>query len=272
MAEDYFVSEDKEAGNPSWFEKTIRVFILVAVLFLAGELVWLFGITPFRAFSRIDVSGCEQLNRNEIFAKAGITKKSSYFTTNVHAAEKALMGFPAVETARVIRRFPDKLQIILEGRQAVASSLSSVYGRTVPVLIDGQGVIFHVGREEKNFTLPPLLPVLSGLVINDPFPGMKLPSVFTPLFRELEKIRTSSPELLEAVSELRIYPKPFNTYDVVLYPVHKKIRIRLSELNEDLLRYTLLMVDVVAAKDPGIDNLDFRSGIASYIPKEASSE
>jgi cell division protein FtsQ len=46
----------------------------------------------------------------------------------------------------------------------------------------------------------------------------------------------------------------------------------LPELNEDLLRYTLLLVDVLASKESGIESLDFRSGIASYIPKEASSE
>jgi hypothetical protein len=48
--------------------------------------------------------------------------------------------------------------------------------------------------------------------------------------------------------------------------------VRIQELNEETLRYTLLMVDVLSQNESGIDSLDFRSGIASYIPKEASSE
>jgi hypothetical protein len=43
-------------------------------------------------------------------------------------------------------------------------------------------------------------------------------------------------------------------------------------VNEDILRYALLMVDVLSSGNEDIDTLDFRSGIASYIPKEASSE
>jgi len=101
---------------------------------------------------------------------------------------------------------------------------------------------------------------------------MKLPVMFSSFFEQLEKIEMSAPELLQAVSEIKISPKSFNSFDIVLFPAYKKIRVRLSELNEDMLRYTLLMVDVLASRDPGIDNLDFRSGIASYIPKEASSE
>jgi hypothetical protein len=51
--------------------------------------------------------------------------------------------------------------------------------------------------------------------------------------------------------------------------MHKKIKVRLSELNEDLLRYTLLMVDVLSLNEQGVDSFDFRSGIASYKPLEA---
>jgi cell division protein FtsQ len=261
-----------ERSFPSGFEKFIKAFIVIAVLFLSGELVWLFGITPFRAFSKIDISGPASLSREEILKKAGITSSSSYFSTNIVSAEKGLEAFSALESVKVIKHFPDKLQIVLESRRAVAFALASANGRIVPVLFDSHGVIFQVGGAERDGSLPGHLPVISGLLIDDPFPGLRLPAFFIPLFRELEKINAASPELLSAVSELRIIPKPFNSYDVVLYPVHRKVKVRLSELNEDLLRYTLLMVDVVTAKDPGIDFLDFRSGIASYILKEASSE
>jgi len=274
------VSENTEPASSSLFEKFFRVFIVIAVLCLGGELVWLLGITPFRPFSRIEISGNTSLGRNEILDTAGITGTSSYFSTNTSTAEKALASLASLESVRVFKHFPDRLQIVVEGRKAVASALAAVNtggsagtdGRTVPVLIDSQGVVFQVGWDENDETLPHLLPVVSGLVIEDPVPGMRLPAMFNSLFGELEKIEISAPELLAAVSELRINPKSFDGFDLILYPVYKKIKVRIPELNEDLLRYTLLMVDVLAAKEPGIDTLDFRGGIASYIPKEASSE
>jgi cell division protein FtsQ len=114
--------------------------------------------------------------------------------------------------------------------------------------------------------------VISGLVIDEPYPGMRLPAMFNSLFKDLDTLRLRAPELLAAVSEIKINRKSFDGFDLVLYPVHKQIRVRLSELNQDLLRYTLLMADVLAAKEPGINFIDFRSGMASYTLKEASSE
>jgi len=254
------------------FEKFIKVFIVIAVLFLAGELIWIMGITPFMPFTRVDINGYSGIERDVIFAQAGITEVSSYFTTNTRSMEKALMGLWSLESVRVFKYFPNRLQIVLEGRHPVAIALAGINGRTVPVLFDSEGVIFRVGGDLKEDLFPRTYPVISGLVIENPVPGMKLPVVFVSFFRELEKIQMAAPELLSAVSEIRINRKPFDGFDLVLYPAHKRIKIRLSELNENLLRYTLLMVDVLASSEPGIDSLDFRGGIASYIPKEASSE
>jgi len=272
MSGDYILREDTANDAPGGFEKFLRVFILLAVLFLIGELVYLLGITPFRPFSKVDISGYINLSRDEILSAAGIDAHSTYFSTNAKHIEQALLAFSSLETVRVFKHFPDRLQIVLESRKPVASALATLNGRTVPVLFDRSGVIFQVGGEMEDENVNPEYPVISGLVIENPYPGMKLPLMFASLFGELEKIEMSAPELLSAVSELKINPKSYNSFDLVLYPASKKIKVRLSELNEDLLRYTLLMVDVLASREPGIDSLDFRSGIASYIPKEASPE
>jgi len=265
MAGDYILETSPE---PSRFERTLKVFIVFAALCLLGELIWLIGISPFRQFSRIDVSGYEGIPREEILAMAGISDSSSFFTTDARTIEKALMVLSSLESVKVFKHFPGRLQIVLSSRRAVASALARVNGQTAIVVFDDEGVIFDAGEA----ALPVMLPLISGLVIEEPYPGMKLPPLFIPLFKELEKIQSSSPELLNAVSELKITRKPFDGFDLLLYPVHKKIKVLMSELNEDLLRYALLMVDVLSSREEGIDTLDFRSGIASYIPKEAYSE
>jgi cell division protein FtsQ len=270
MAEDYSYSEETVASAPSRFEKLLKGFIIFAILCLAGELTWLLGISPLRPFSRIDVSGYEGMGREEILVKAGITPNTSYFSSDVEAMESALMKISSLESARVFKFFPGRLKIVLEGRRPVAAALASLDGRIVPVIFDSQGVIFEIGGKDGSFS--GILPVISGLVITEPVPGMKLPGLFVPFFKELEKIEMSAPELLGAISEIKINRKAFDGFDLVLYPVHKKIKVRLSELNEDMLRYTLLMIDVLESNENGVDSLDFRSGIASYIPKEASSE
>ena len=268
MAEDYVLETAPASRN----DKFLKIFIITASVCLAGELIWLLGISPFRPFQKIDISGSEEFTREEVLEMALLPASASYFSTDVRSAEKALMRYSALESAKVLKHFPDRLQIVLEGRKAVASVLASAGGRTIPVLFDSEGVIFKVGSAYADEIISGQLPVISGIVIEEPYPGMRLPPLFTPLFREIEKIRLSSPKLLEAVSEIRISPRAFDSFDIILYPVHKKISVRLSELNEELLRYSLLMVDVLSSKENGIESLDFRSGVASYIPKEENPE
>ena len=263
MAGDYIIDNP---ATPARFEKILKIFIIFACLCLTGELIWLLGIGPFRQFSRIDISGA--VSREEILAVAGINESSSFFSTDAKAVEKALMSISTVQSAKVFKYFPGRLQIIIENRRPLASALASLNGETVMVLFDSQGVIIEVGAA----ILPVLYPLVSGLLMENPYPGMRLPAFFVPFFGDLQIITDSAPELLNAISEIKIVRKPFDVFELVLYPVHNRIKVRLSELNEDMLRYALLMVDVLSSRDDGIDTLDFRSGIASYIPMEEYTE
>jgi cell division protein FtsQ len=273
MAEDYMYSgEAADTGRARGrYDKVLKGLIAAACFAVSAELIWLLGITPFMPFSRIDISPVKGLARDHVLALAGIGAQSSFISVDAKAAEKTLRALPQIESARVFKHFPSGLEIILEGRRAAALALAGVNGKMVPVLFDSSGVIFQVGNGTYA-EVPAELPVISGLVIENPAPGMRLPAMFGSLFSALESISLKAPELLAAVSEIRVSRRSFDGFDVILYPVHRQIRVRLSEVNEDLLRYTLLMVDVLAAKEPGISEVDFRAGMASYTPKEASSE
>jgi cell division protein FtsQ len=270
MAGDYIFSDDvasAETPLPSRTEKILKWFILIASMILGAELIWLLGVTPFMPFSRIDISGDGKAGRDAVFAAGGITPQSSFLSLNTRETERALKVLAQIESARVIKHFPDRLEIILGGRKAAAVSLAFLDGRLAPVLYDKEGVFFRVGLDDEEKQKALSLPIISGLVIEQPVPGMRLPAMFNSFLESLEQIEVSAPELLAAVSEIRINRKSFDGFDLILYPVHKRISVRLSELNEELLRYTLLMVDVLAAKDSEIETIDFRSGIASYTVK-----
>ena len=165
--------------------------------------------------------------------------------------------------------------IFLEGRKAAALALANVGGKMRTLFFDHQGVVFRIGNDglSPSSLLSPALPVLSGLVFEEPALGMRLPALLNPLLSDLEKIGNTSPELLRAISEIRIDRRSFDGFDLVLFPVHRKIRVRLGpELNVDVLRYALLMVDALFTRDPSLDEIDFRAGMASYTVKEDGSE
>jgi cell division protein FtsQ len=272
MAGDFIYSEDVLPAKPAvsrGFERGLRRLIIVAAVILGAECIWLFVVSPCMPLSTVEVNTFPGFDRAAVLELAGIGEESSWLTVNTAVVEKALAGFYLVESARAVKRFPDRLRIYLEPRQAVALSLVTVSGRVLPVYFDREGVIFKMGGGDG---IPQNLPVISGLVFEQLALGMRLPAAFGSLLSALEQIGASSPELLGAVSEIRINRKPFDGFDLILYPLHNPVKVRLeSNLTEDTLRYVMLMLDVFGSKDSMPDEIDFRSGLASYTVKEAPS-
>jgi cell division protein FtsQ len=248
-------------------DKKLKILLAVIGIILVAELIWLFGIAPSMPLSKITVSGIPGIDDTTVLALAGIGNQSSFITINAQAAEQALLGLPAVRSARVVKRFPNRVEVYLESRRAAAVAFVSVGERIFPALIDGDGMVFSVGtegfREKEN------LPVISGLMLEGVYSGMKLPRMYNSLFARLEHLTSDAPELLAAISEIKINHKNYDGYDLTLYPALKGTRVRVSDVNEETLRYMLLMLDVLSAKQMSIEEIDFRTGTASY--KEAHS-
>ena len=275
MSEEYVCADSvipKKTAASLRSDKTLKLLLMILAVILGAELIWLFVVTPCMPFGNIRVSGINGMPEELVFAQAGIATRTSYFNIDVRKAEASLALLPAVESARVVKQFPDRLQIELKGRTAAAVSLAMVHGRLCPVFLDKTGVVFKIGsasgKEMGDFSLP----VISGLVFENVTPGTRLPAIFEKLLRDIDRINNQHPELMAAISEIRIQKKAYNGYELVLYPAHKQIRILAgSELNEDMLRYMILAVDVLSVRDPGINEIDFRTGTAVYSVKEAFS-
>jgi cell division protein FtsQ len=274
MSEDYIYIEEPpvaEAAISRGFDKWLRRLIVIISVILGAELLWLFVITPMMPLSVVDVSGIPGIDRMAVLARAGISAASSYMTVDAAAAEKALAGMYQIESARVVKHYPDTVRIILSPRKAAALSLAVVDGRVRPLYLDKFGVLIRIGDQGEGLPVP-ALPLISGLVFEQPVLGMRLPPLFEPFLAKLDQVNRNSPELLAAISEIRINKKPYDGFDLVLYPIHNPVRFRLdAELNEDMLRYMILMIDVFANQGVDAEEVDLRTGTASYTLKEASS-
>jgi cell division protein FtsQ len=252
---------------PAKAEKSIKKLIVIAAVIFAAELIWLFGVTPFIPFSTVEVQGFEGLERNDILQYAGINDGSSYISTNVREAQKKLEGHILVESAVVMKRFPDKLSIFINPRKAVAVALTNTASGQLPLYVDRHGLFFKYAEGKLLETSP--YPILSGF--ENPQLNMRLPSSLVPLSENLFGIASSSPQLLAAISEIRIESKTWDGYDLVIYPVHSSIKVRLeNNLTEDVLRYMLLVLNVFENSSPMPQEIDFRSGMGSYRVKEQS--
>jgi cell division protein FtsQ len=265
------LQEDHPEGKKksSLLERRLKRVLVIILLAIGAELCWLLLISPFMPLGTAEIIGIPEIDRRMVLAQAGINSHSSYMTLNTVEAEIALGNLYQVESAQVIKRFPDSVRIILKGRQPAAMSLITVEGRTVPVFLDRQGVVFKIGDEGD---LARSVPLVSGLFSEEPFLGMRLSPAYTPFLTSLERFNQSDPELLSALSEIGIHRKDYNGFDLILYPRYQAVRIRASaELNEDMLRYMMLAIDVIVSQGTKVYEIDFRNGTASYTLKEGSS-
>jgi cell division protein FtsQ len=233
-------AEPEPGGNQraAGLEKGIKIIIIAAASVLALELLWIFVISPCMPLSRLEVTGFPGLGREEALRLAGIGERASYISINPRAVEKKLEAVREVESVRVTRRFPNSVTILLVPRVAVAMAFDRIGGRQTPLYFDRHGVLFKAGGSLSPAQSPqgghPGLPVISGLPLEE---DKALPAIYLPLFASLDKIRGAEPRLLEAISEIRVNRKLFDGFDLVLYPVHSSIRVRLEPgLSEETLR------------------------------------
>jgi cell division protein FtsQ len=270
MSEGFIFSDDAlEEGEqvPVRMDRRLKGLIIALSLILAGELVWLLGITPSMPLSVVDVIGIPELDRALVLAQAGIGLHSSYMTVDVEAAELSLGALYPVESARVVKQFPDTVKIHLEPRKAAAQALAEINGRLEPVYFDKYGVVFQIGGSGQIYGIDTnTLPIVSGLVFENAALGMRLPAIFNGFLSDIARINSSSPELLAAISEIQVNRRQYDGFELILYPVHYPVKIRVgNELSQDMLRYMLLLIDVFIEQGVTVEEIDFRTGTASYI-------
>jgi cell division protein FtsQ len=246
------------------FEKPLRRILIACSIILAGELIWLFVVSPCMPLSTVDIKGLNGISRIAVLEQAGIDARSSFMSVNAPAAKEALSSIPLIENVELVKHFPDAIEITITNRVPVAAAAAYINGRTVPVFFDKNGVLFQIGQS-GGMAIDGTLPVLSGLVFENITAGLRLPEFLLPLFTELETLRSNAPELLSTISEIHISKKKYDAYELTVYPVYNPVRIHIGRhINEDSIRYMLLLLDVLNGKGMALDELDFRTDTASY--------
>jgi cell division septal protein FtsQ len=264
--------DETENSKSLKVEKSIRRFLLLAVIFVVGGLVWIFCISPCMVPAKLNVKSFPGLSKAEVLSIAGIAEGAPYIAVNAAEAELLLSRHYLVESAKVVKRFPDRLSIFLEPRRETAVILAGIAGRTQPVVFDKHGVAFRTGGDLRASSLSQM-PVISGILDkNQPIKlGMWLSSVYVPLLSRISAISDEDPNIWQAISEIEIVKKDNDLFDLVLYPVHHMTKLRMgSDISKESIYYALLMIDAYRQFGNELpDEIDVRSGLGVLKTKEA---
>ena len=250
---------DQQTGN----RRVLKIVIIILLTFLIGETIFYLFVLPFVSTAKIQISGTGAISEEGLKKAAGLTGTEKWGRLNTDTLSRRLTAYPLVAEAKVTKKYPDKVLIEITERKPVGVLLATVGGRTVPMEIDKTGTVFKIAPKEPS----KLLPVISGLTFQNIRAGMKVHKQLVPLFTHLDILQKKNPALLSEISEMKIEQKKYGGFDLILYPVQTPIKVRTdSALNEDRLRYMMLVLDVIRELDLNteIEELDVRAGTASY--------
>ena len=256
---DVAMGEGRKEKVPSSLLKILGAAILGILVLVA--LCYMI-IAPVSSYISVEVKGQQQISSEEILSIASIRQDTKWRDFDAAAAEAKLRANPLFSDANVRKKFPDRVMVSVTERIPVAFAVGEFEGRSVPVEIDRDGIIFRVGGLSAGRALP----LITGINMTNPVPGSSLNAQLKPLLRQLEALEAENPRLLALISEIKIDPKAYGSYDLVVYPVHTAIPVRTDKaLNADALQYMMLVLDVVDELSLNVKEIDIRAGTVAYI-------
>ncbi len=267
LDKDYFLtadtsSDDAEAKTEKKI-KVIKILFCILCILLIGELVVYKYIMPSFSSPKVTVSGQASYTAEEIAKMLVPMNSANWFDFDVNQAVAIISSEAGIDHVSVEKRFPDKILINLEERKPVAVTFVMENGRTSAMQIDKNGVLFP-GKNQSAVDVNEV-PIVSGLPVEYMSKGMRIPQKYRPLIDQITKISELPQRYFASVSEICVLPKEYGNYELALIPAQSKVKVLTDRaLNEDALKYMMVVLDVVNQIGTDVSEVDLRYGSVSY--------
>src|SRR5689334_21205530 len=179
--------ESPRRGAVRWARPLLVTMSVLCAAILAGRFI----AEPVMQIRHVVVHSDLPLAEDQVLALSGMSGAEHWYSVAASVIEKRLESSPLVRRAEVVKVFPDTVRMTVWGRAPAALILAASSGKTVPVLVDGEGVVYKIGTSGADVDLP----VISGLTAGDTALGTALPRAYGPLFADLRALRESAPAL-----------------------------------------------------------------------------
>ncbi len=256
-----FKTVEKKNKSKSDRTKILKFLVIALVVMIVLEVLIYTVLMPCLAPVKITYTGLETFTPQQINNYLKISPKVTWVSFNSAAAATSLASNAVIENVTIEKHFPDQVKINIVERKAAAVTLAKVAGKTVPVQIDKNGVIFAVNRGMPKENVP----VISGLTFESISEGMRLNAKLRPLMEQISTIYEKNPGYFANVSEIKIIAKDYGSFELELYPTNSHVKVLIDRtLNEETLQYMMVMLDVLDSIQTKVSVVDLRYGSISY--------
>ena len=243
--------------------KTIKIIFCVLSILLLGELVIYKYVMPSFASPKVTVTGQKNYSAEEIARLLLPMNCGSWFDFDVNQAASIISSQAGIDRVIVEKKFPDKIFIDVVERTPVAVTFIMQNGCSSPVQIDKNGVLFPCKSDAVLDTNE--IPIISGLPVEYMSGGMRIPNKYRPLIDQICKIRELPQKYFASISEICVLPNEYGNYELALIPAQSKVKVLTDRaLNEDALKYMMVVLDVVNQIGTNVSEVDLRYGSVSY--------
>ena len=267
MLNGLYPRETPEGGQQ--IRRLFSLIIATLALILLLELVFHLVVSPRLRLTKVEIAvdRALSLSDSEILQLAEIKGDEFFFSIDEALISQRIESFAPVKSATVEKVFPNTLRIGVEQRTALVICLAEVDGKTVPLAIDADGVVFQIGASVENLELP----VLSGLTFNTVELGQRVNRGLLGFFRDLRELEETDSALFSLISEVKFVKKNRTTFEVLLFPRDYRVRVRIGQrISAGLVKDILLVLDVFAGQGiiEDLAEIDFRTDAPLVTFKE----
>ncbi len=256
-----FDTKNSTTKKKSSIFTALKILVITLSIVLVIEAIAYFLIIPNTTTSKLSFIGLQTLESRELSTSITEYCGTNWSRFDTSLAASRMLSFSAVESVSVSKRLPNRIIIEVKERTPIAFTLATINNKTLPVLIDKNGVLFGLADGDVASNLP----LITGLSLETFFEGMRLDSKFFPLLQQISNIHETRSEFFSVISEILITPKEFDNYELIIYPVHTKTKVLIDRnFSEESLKYMMVALDVVNSVSPSVSELDLRYGTVSY--------
>ena len=265
--ESFLEDEDLLHTGESKSERRFRIVIICTLgflmLLLLGEFVGWKYVKPSLSSPKVTISGNKNLKPEEVALKLIPMSSRNWFTFDINVAASILSSESCIKNVEIEKHFPDKILVNIHERNPVALTYVNTNGKSVLMQIDENGVLFS---NRNNVSVAQTgLPIVSGIPVDNMTSGMRIPAKYKTLVSQIAQIQSLPQKYFSAVSEICVVPKDSGNYELVLIPSSGHIKVLTDRaLNEDALKYMMVVLDVVKQLKPDVPVVDMRYGSVSY--------
>ena len=272
--EQYEVSEKYKKEKDAKFFKWIKILVIALVAVLLAELFLIKVVHPSMREPKSVFSGNSNYSTEQLMSLLAELPVNNWFTFDTEGAASRLSAVSGIDSVNIEKSFPDKIKISITERESVAMMFVNDNGRTVPIQIDKNGVLFS--NTSGNVAEDGSVPIISGIPVEHLAEGMRIPAKYRVLIEQIAKIQVLPQKYFAAISEICVVPKTYGNYELMLIPVNSKIRVLTGRsLNEESLQFMMVVLDVVNSLEPDVTEIDLRYDAVSYrtaVSKDVGGE